>query len=112
MQTIVAIWQWAICHNAELWASPYTFRPERFMGNPDFAGDALEALQPFSVGTRNCIGRNLSYAETRLILARFIYNFDFQLADPSQDWFSRQKAYLVWDPPPLYVLLKPVVKRS
>lgn len=53
---------------------------------------------------------SLSYAETRLILARLFYYFDLELADPDQDWFGAQKAYLVWDAPALNMYLKPVVR--
>ncbi|RYP52152.1 hypothetical protein DL769_010718 [Monosporascus sp. CRB-8-3] len=31
--------------------------PQRFLGDAEFATDKVEALQPFSVGTRNCTGR-------------------------------------------------------
>ncbi|KAI0009516.1 cytochrome P450 ClCP1 [Xylariaceae sp. FL0662B] len=106
--TVVAIWHWAICHDTTLWTDPYEFHPERFLGEAKFANDKLDSLQPFSVGTRNCIGRNLSYAETRLILARLVYNFDMKLSENSKDWIGVQKAYLVWDPPALNVYLTPV----
>jgi cytochrome P450 len=65
-------------------------------------------MQPFSVGPRNCIGRNLAYAEMRLILARIIFSFDLRLADDSKDWFSRNESYFVWHKPPLNIHLTPV----
>ncbi|PWY93641.1 P450 monooxygenase [Aspergillus sclerotioniger CBS 115572] len=108
--TVVAIWQWAICHDPGLWTDPDGFHPERFLGHPKFADDRLDALQPFSVGARNCIGRNLTYAEIRLILARLVYNFDLELCETSKDWIGVQKAYLVWDPPSLNVRLVPAVR--
>ncbi|KAI1333564.1 cytochrome P450 ClCP1 [Xylariaceae sp. FL0016] len=106
--TVVAVWQWAINHDPTLWTEPEAFAPERWMGDERFKGDQLDAMQPFSVGPRNCIGRNLAYAEMRLILARILYNFDMTLAPSSRDWLSTQKAYVLWDKPELNVHLTPV----
>lgn len=36
-------------------AEPWEFRPERWLG--DSPTDALDASQPFSYGTRSCMGR-------------------------------------------------------
>ncbi|KAF3015244.1 hypothetical protein E8E14_001181 [Neopestalotiopsis sp. 37M] len=106
--TQVAVWQWAISHNPDHWTKPMEFHPERFLGDPNFKDDKLDAMQPFSVGPRNCIGRNLAYAEMRLILAKIVYNFDLKIADDSLRWLQDQKAYNLWDKPALNVYLTPV----
>ena len=36
----------------------YEFRPERWLGDPEFKDDHLDALEPFSVGPRNCLGKS------------------------------------------------------
>ena len=36
---------------------PFTFQPERYAEGGKNKHDKLDALQPFSVGPRNCIGR-------------------------------------------------------
>jgi cytochrome P450 len=36
---------------------PEAFVPERWMGDARYANDKREAMQPFSFGPRNCIGR-------------------------------------------------------
>jgi cytochrome P450 len=86
---------------------PMTFAPERWL--PDapvqFANDNKAVFQPFSVGPRNCIGRNLAYNEMRLILARVLWNFDLELCDQSQEWY-KQKSYILWEKPPLICKLK------
>lgn len=33
------------------------FRPERWLGDEEFRGDHADALEPFSVGPRNCLGK-------------------------------------------------------
>ncbi|KAJ5768975.1 hypothetical protein N7520_003534 [Penicillium odoratum] len=82
------------------------FIPERHLDDPRFASDNRNALQPFSFGPRNCIGRNLAYVEMRLMLARTIVNFDMELAEPNVDWMD-QKSYTLWDKPPLMLKLTP-----
>jgi hypothetical protein len=42
----------------------------------------------------------------RLILAKVLFNFDMELADKGVDWIT-QKAYFLWDKPPLEVYLTP-----
>ncbi|KAH8668484.1 isotrichodermin C-15 hydroxylase [Xylariales sp. PMI_506] len=108
--TVTAVWQWAINHDAACWTDPMEFRPERFMGDPKYKNDQLDAMQPFSTGPRNCIGRNLAYAEMRLILAKIIFNFDMKIADDSRDWLHNQKAYILWDKPSLNVYMTPVAR--
>ncbi|ESZ91765.1 cytochrome P450 monooxygenase [Sclerotinia borealis F-4128] len=90
--------------------NPDKFAPERWLDDPEYAGDERGAFQPFNLGPRNCIGRNLAYAEMRLILARVIWNFDLELADESKSWAKNMKIFLLWEKPPLYVNLKLVVR--
>ncbi|KAK2601188.1 hypothetical protein N8I77_010655 [Diaporthe amygdali] len=109
--TTVAVWQWAINHRSDYWSQPFEYIPERWLegGNKE-RGDQLDAMQPFSAGPRNCIGRNLAFAEARLILARVLYNFDIELDRSSQRWLADQKSYAMWDKPQLNLKLTPVVK--
>ncbi|KAH8202061.1 hypothetical protein TruAng_003816 [Truncatella angustata] len=110
--TYVEVQHWSMNHSKENWTEPWTFDPERFLHESKEASEnKLEALQPFNVGPRNCIGRNLAYAEMRLILARIIYDFDLKLADDSKNWVERQKAYPLWDRIPLNVHLTPISSR-
>ncbi|KAF6811209.1 cytochrome p450 [Colletotrichum sojae] len=110
--TTVAVHQWAIHHNEAYFRDPFSFRPERFLADPEFASDNREAFQPFHLGPRNCLGRNLAYVEMRLILARLIWSFDLELAEESRDWVARQKIFILWDKGPLKVRLTPVQRDS
>ncbi|KAI1673235.1 Cytochrome P450 [Pyrenophora tritici-repentis] len=105
-KTAVSIWPCAINTTEINWTDPLGYHPERFLNNEEFSADKLDAFRPFSVGARDCIGRNLANAELRLILARLVFNFDIHLADPSVDWLN-QKGYLLWQREPLNVLLTP-----
>jgi averantin hydroxylase len=66
---------------------------------------------PFSLGPRGCIGRNLAYAEMRLILAKVLWNFDLELDEQRcGEWMKCQKIYFLWEKPPLWVKLTAVKK--
>ncbi|RYP36843.1 hypothetical protein DL767_003233 [Monosporascus sp. MG133] len=108
--TAVAVWQWAVNYDPKYWTEPTKFAPERFLGDPRYEGDRLNAMQPFSTGPRNCIGKNLAYAEMRLILAKIVWNFDMVLEEDSRDWLKDQRCYLLWHKPPLNVRLTPVAR--
>ncbi|KAF2398789.1 benzoate 4-monooxygenase cytochrome P450 [Trichodelitschia bisporula] len=85
--------------------NPEEFIPERWISS-DYDSDNKAALQPFSVGPRNCIGKNLAYHEMRLILAMLLYHFDLRLSDESKSW-NNQKVYALWAKPPLMVMVGP-----
>lgn len=105
-RTHVAIWHRALYRNPAYFTNPTSFCPERFLGDPKYAGDERDVLQPFHIGKRNCIGRSLAYIEMRLILARMLFNFDLVLTEKGHDWLADQKAYNIWSKPPLYVQLR------
>lgn len=61
---------------------------------------------PFSTGQRNCVGSKIFFAEARMILAKLLWNFDLQIAEPeAADWMTNQKSYLVFEPKALRVKL-------
>ncbi|CAI6085973.1 unnamed protein product, partial [Clonostachys chloroleuca] len=88
---------------------PEAFIPERWLGDPRFANDNTAVLQPFSMGPRNCIGKNLAYAESRLLLVRLLWKFDIELMESSKDW-NKQSTYVLWDKGSLDVKLTEVVR--
>ncbi|KAH8655306.1 cytochrome P450 [Xylariales sp. PMI_506] len=106
-KTVLNIPHWAMYHQANYFDRPMEFIPERWLKTAaGFSTDRKDCFQPFSYGPRVCIGKNLAYAEMRLILARLCWNFELRLSDLSRDWLD-QKAYGVWQKPPLYVHLTP-----
>ncbi|KAK4544572.1 hypothetical protein LTR36_004144 [Oleoguttula mirabilis] len=105
----------AIFHHAAYryepnFARPDEFIPERWLPDapPEFMNDKRDVLQPFMVGPRGCLGKSLAYAEMRLLLAKIIWHFDFELADAEEDWYSGLKAFMVWERGSLKVRLTPV----
>ncbi|PVH81206.1 cytochrome P450 [Cadophora sp. DSE1049] len=79
--TIVSVPQLAANLSPLNFHLPKSFIPERFLGDERSVDDNRHALNPFSLGPRNCIGKNLAYAEMHLILAHVFWNFDIQFAD-------------------------------
>jgi cytochrome P450 len=110
-QTKVAVNQLAAYSSPINFHNVDSYVPERWL--PEVTNDATspyyndrrDVVQPFSVGPRNCIGRNLAYNEMRLILARVLWNFDLVLGEESKYW-NNQRTYILWDKPSLLCKLK------
>ncbi|KAI1324964.1 cytochrome P450 ClCP1 [Xylariaceae sp. FL0255] len=83
------------------------FDPERWLewnGHDDRA-----AFKPFSLGPRNCIGKNLALVELKIILARMLFNFSFSLPEGQRDmgWkWDDQDIYMLWHCQPLVIQVR------
>lgn len=99
---------YAVFRSPSNFKNPDLYVPERWLDdNPEYADDKKDALQPFSFGPRNCIGRNLAYIEMRLVLAKLIWHFDFELTEEGKNWVEKQYVYTVWEKIPLMIKLHP-----
>ncbi|KAH7190031.1 cytochrome P450 [Fusarium oxysporum] len=74
---VVSVDHWTTKHDGRYWKDPHAFIPERWI-NGGF-GDTKQASQPFSLGPRACLGINLAYLEMRIIIAKMVYHFDWEL---------------------------------
>ena len=113
-QTSVAVQQFAACRSPDNFTRPDEFLPERWKGRGEFANDHREVSQPFSIGPRNCIGRQLAYTEMRLILVHVLWHFDLRLDQTHMkdaDWLAKQGIWILWDKNPLWVELEPRKKK-
>lgn len=67
--TVVAVHQLSTYRQESYFKHADQFRPERWIGDPEFKDDRHDAFEPFSVGPRNCLGKvdypHLSSEETR-----------------------------------------------
>ncbi|PVH86386.1 cytochrome P450 [Cadophora sp. DSE1049] len=108
--TVVIVPQLPTYMSDNNFADPKKFAPERWLKGDEcperYRGDNRKAMQPFSIGPRNCIGMNLAYFEIRLIFARMLWNFDFELMADSRDWMD-QKTFTLWEKKNLNVRLTP-----
>ena len=108
--TKVGIPAYVACRSPINFRDPESFIPERWLGDARYAEDRREASQPFNIGPRGCIGRNLAYAEMRIILARLLFEFDLELMESSKLWLENLKNFALWQKDPLMVTLKPVIR--
>ncbi|KAH7306093.1 cytochrome P450 [Rhexocercosporidium sp. MPI-PUGE-AT-0058] len=108
--TTVIVSTYATNRSATNWTDAEKFIPERWLDDPRFETDNKSCFYPFSLGPRNCIGRNLAYAEMRLILARVLWNFDLELDEESRSWTDNMKMFMLWEKPKLFVKLTPVIR--
>ncbi|THY02436.1 putative P450 monooxygenase [Aureobasidium pullulans] len=104
----ISVTQHAAYRSPRNFKDPDSFIPERWLDGPAYAADKKTVFQPFSFGPRNCIGKNLAYAEMRLIMAKVLFEFDLELDPKSADWDKNMKVFLLWDKPELLVKLKPL----
>lgn len=49
----------------------------------------------------------MAYAEMSLAMAKMMWHFDFELNDPSEDWWIKQGTYIMWEKVPLMIKLHP-----
>ncbi|OLL22167.1 Isotrichodermin C-15 hydroxylase [Neolecta irregularis DAH-3] len=84
----VIIPTWAICHDARYFTEPEEWIPERWIDKDYIKDQTLgrTAWQPFSLGPRACIGKNMAYIVLRLSIARLVRSFDFELAKPVRSY--------------------------
>ncbi|KAK5167475.1 uncharacterized protein LTR77_007174 [Saxophila tyrrhenica] len=103
--TVVGVHQLATYRMEEHFSKPDEFHPQRWLKDLEFAKDQLNALEPFSVGPRDCLGKNLAWHEMRLLLATVLFQFDIQLSVESENW-AEQSIYTLWQKKPLVCSLE------
>ncbi|KAI4936817.1 uncharacterized protein J4E92_001542 [Alternaria infectoria] len=107
--TNVAASHLAMYSSSDNFRLPERFIPERWLGDPRFASDERSALQPFHVGPRDCLGKNMALHEMRLIMSKVLFNFNLELLPECRDWIADQKIYSLWEKTPLMVKIKDAV---
>ncbi|KAI1343575.1 cytochrome P450 [Xylariaceae sp. FL0016] len=95
---------WCLQHSERYWKAPWSFRPERWLEDN---GDDKGAFQPFSEGPRVCLGMGLAYMEMRLVLAKLVWNYDWELDDACRGWWDGLRLEFMWRKPELYVHFRP-----
>ncbi|KAH7037429.1 cytochrome P450 [Microdochium trichocladiopsis] len=124
--TAVSVSSWCASHSADNFRDPDSFVPERWLDSSSAATSDPEscaaaaapyktdkklASRPFSMGPRGCIGKDLSYVEQRLVMARMVWNFDLEPTDDMHEWDPEDNmknilAYGTWQKPGLRVVAR------
>ncbi|KAF1836188.1 cytochrome P450 46A1 [Decorospora gaudefroyi] len=106
--TTIVISQHAMYTHPKNFKRPTEFLPQRWLGDKEFENDERQCVQPFIVGSRDCLGKNMAYHEMRLLLAKLLYNLDIELCPESNHWMVGQKTYFLWEKQPLFCKVKAV----
>ena len=78
----IAVNQYFVHHDPNIWGDPENFRPERFLSPDGKSAIKHEALIPFSVGKRVCIGEQIAKDSFFLFLTAIIQRFNIKF-DPN-----------------------------
>lgn len=84
--TIVGTSLYTMQRNPQYLGLPNSFCPERWLVDPamgvteESVNRALQALVPFSIGPRACVGWKLGWMELNVTLARTLFLYDLRLA--------------------------------
>jgi cytochrome P450 len=82
--TVVGVSAYVVHHNEEAFPEPWSFRPERWIPVGGVSREdvslAREAMCPFSLGKRGCIGKKLAYIEMRIAIASLLWCYDLEEA--------------------------------
>lgn len=97
--TPVSIQQWTMNLDSANYHEPASFHPERWLSeatspSSPFYHDRRDALQPFILGARVCLGQHLAWAEMRLILAKLLWMFDFSIAPGKTEKWEDMRHFL------------------
>jgi cytochrome P450 len=89
-----------IHHDPEIWGDPMNFRPERFLSADGKTVLKNDALIPFSVGKRMCVGEQIARDSIFLFLTSILQRFEikFDPAKPEPSMESSTVMFLMTDP--------------
>ncbi|KAI1380380.1 cytochrome P450 [Hypoxylon crocopeplum] len=96
--TIVGCSAWIIHRRPEIWGEDVdVYRPERWLVDEKLKGEEKEEQErriremngmmfQFGMGSRTCIGKNISLLEIYKVVPSLLRRFDIRFKDPSQEW--------------------------
>lgn len=79
--TTVSLHIYGLHHNKHVWDRPNEYIPERFSKDNVASMDPYQFV-PFSAGPRNCIGQHFAMNEEKVVLAKLLQRFWFEV-DPN-----------------------------
>ncbi|KAH7303891.1 cytochrome P450 [Rhexocercosporidium sp. MPI-PUGE-AT-0058] len=81
-------------------SEPRAFKPERWMEEKH---DRRLVNLAFVPGVRGCFGINMAQLEMRIVLAKLVFAFDWELEDPCVNLERQSTLYVLWELPKLNV---------
>ena len=111
----VAVAPWVAERHPDNFTDPEKFEPDRWLGAQRYQSDKLRASQPFGLGVRACVGKNLSFFEARLLMGHLLWHFDLAFDQTPVAKAARRKwedsdilVWHVWVKPPMLVKMTAV----
>ncbi|KAJ4470810.1 cytochrome P450 monooxygenase pc-bph [Lentinula aciculospora] len=94
--TVLSVPSYTIHRDTEVWGDDIEdFHPERWL---NLVGDKKELVNktfnPFSVGPRACVGRNLAFLELQVIVGSLVRRWDFVLEDGLEQELLTSEGFL------------------
>lgn len=77
---------YAMHHHKDYVSNAFEYRPERWLHSEcdeEENQKLLSVFNPFSIGSRGCIGKPMAYMEMTLALSRLLWKYDMRLAEGS-----------------------------
>ncbi|KAH6696444.1 cytochrome P450 [Leptodontidium sp. MPI-SDFR-AT-0119] len=81
-------------------SEPRAFKPERWIEEKH---DRRLVNLAFVPGVRGCFGINMAQLEMRIVLAKLVFAFDWELEDPCVNLERQSTLYVLWELPKLNV---------
>ncbi|KAI2804065.1 Cytochrome P450 3A4 [Blomia tropicalis] len=75
---VIHIPVYALHRDERYFPDPETFKPERFIGNPEYH---KYAYLPFGTGPRNCVAKSLALYEVKMALINTIYRYRLSVCE-------------------------------
>ena len=113
-QTNVQTASYFMTHSERYFHRAREFHPERWLPTTHafhdtrFASDTRSAFHPFGIGPRGCIGKAVGYMQARVVLAKLVWYFDWQLLNGDDiDWERDNTLNAIWVRPDVRVRFTP-----
>jgi len=95
-------------------SQPLEFHPERWLSpehqlyDARYANDNLKAIHPFSLGPRQCPGKEIAWSQIKLFLGKVLWAFDLEGVQGQDKSFDKDfSVHAMWNRPDLYVRFLP-----
>ncbi|EAU89384.1 cytochrome P450 monooxygenase pc-bph [Coprinopsis cinerea okayama7 len=87
--TVLSVPSYTIHRDPDIWGEDFEdYRPERWLERDSTM--MHKTFNPFSVGPRACVGRNLAFLELQIIIGSIMRRYDLVLEDPDQPLETRE----------------------
>jgi len=87
--TVLSVPSYSIHRDRKIWGDDVeVFRPERWFERDQ--ADVQKTFNPFSIGPRACLGRNLAFLELQIIIASIMRRYDIVLEQEGQKLETRE----------------------